>query len=115
MTKSWSTRACCVLLLILLLIIPLGMHAYRARHSTEPFQIKIVDAQSGVGLPSLRLTADNSIVCYTRADGCVNFSEDSLMNRSVYFTIEGQDHHFPGGGKTLRVTHGGHVELRIPR
>ena len=77
-----------------------------------PFQTRIVD-QEGRAVPHVRLTTDNGIVCYTQRNGEVAWSESSLMNRDVHFTIESPGYHFTGGGTTLRVTRGGHAELKI--
>jgi hypothetical protein len=78
----------------------------------HPFQMRIVDQQTGQGLPHVRLTSDNGIVCYTRADGSVLWTESSLMNRDVSFRIE-----TPGaqGTESVRVVQGGHAEVVIRR
>lgn len=77
----------------------------------NPFQMRIVDQQTGQGLPHLRLTSDNGLVCYTRADGSVLWTESSLMDRDVSFRIDA-----PGASRSLkvRVTPGGHEEVSIP-
>src|SRR5580765_1816838 len=76
----------------------------------NPFQIRVVDQQTGQGLPRVRLTSDNGIVCYTRADGSVLWTESSLMDRDVSFRIDA-----PGAPRrlTVRVTPGGHTEVAI--
>ncbi len=96
-----------------LFFLPLLFLPALAMHSA-PFQITIIDQRTGQGVPHIRLTSHNGIVCYTRSNGTVMWNEPSLMDRHVYFSIESPDHHFPGGGTTLRVKHGGHVELKIP-
>ena len=77
----------------------------------NPFQMRVVD-QTGHGLSHVKLTSDNGIVCYTRADGSVLWSESSLMDRDVNFRIEA-----PGAPitTTVRVVEGGHTEVAIPR
>ena len=67
-----------------------------SRWSGVPFQIRIVD-QEGRAVPHVRLTTDNGIVCYTQRNGNVAWSESSLMNRDVHFSIESPGYHFPGG------------------
>ena len=60
----------------------------------NPFQMRVVD-QTGHGVPHVKLTSDNGIVCYTRADGSVLWTESSLMDRDVKFRVEstrGADH-----------------------
>jgi hypothetical protein len=80
----------------------------------EPFRVTIVD-QAGRPVPHVRLTTDNGIVCYTRRDGTVNWTESSLMNRDVYFKIDSLDRRSGKSGTTLRVTHGGRSQLTILR
>jgi hypothetical protein len=47
---------------------------------SAPFQIKVVDEQTGVGVPHLRIITDNGINCYTRENGGVLWDESSLMD-----------------------------------
>jgi len=48
----------------------------------NPFETRVVD-QSGHGVPLVKLTSDNGIVCFTRADGSVLWTESWLMDRDV--------------------------------
>jgi hypothetical protein len=36
-----------------------------------PFQIRVVDERTGIGVGNLRVVTDNGIACYTRANGDV--------------------------------------------
>jgi hypothetical protein len=102
------------LLAPLLFLIPFGAYPrHRANRSAEPFQIRIVDQQSGQGVPNIRLTSDNGILCYARPDGTILWTESSLMDREVYFSIDSPSYRFPGGGKAIRVTHGGKAEFLV--
>jgi hypothetical protein len=78
----------------------------------NPFQMRVVDQQTGQGVPHVKLTSDNGIVCYTRADGSVLWTESSLMDRDVRFRVE-----VPGAQTTtrVRVVQGGHAEVAIRR
>ena len=78
----------------------------------NPFQMRLVDQATGKGLAHVRLTSDNGIVCYTRADGSVLWTESALMDRDVSFRIETS-----GAQRTVRVrvNPGGHVEVAIAR
>lgn len=77
----------------------------------NPFQMRVVD-QTGHGVAHVKLTSDNGLVCYTRADGSVLWTESSLMDRDVKFRIEA-----PGAQTTVRVRviEGGHTEVAIRR
>jgi hypothetical protein len=79
------------------------------------FQIRIVDQQTGRGVPLVMLTTTNNITSITDSNGIVAWNEPGLMNGDVYFRIESPGYIFPGGGRTIRVTRGGHVELTIHR
>jgi len=76
----------------------------------HPFEMRVVDQQTGHGIAHVRLTSDNGVVCYTRADGSVRWTESSLMNRDVRFRIDA-----PGSQSTTseRVVPGGHAEVAI--
>ena len=99
-----------VALPVLLLFLPFDtVHDNRAW--ANPFQMRIVDQETGEGISHVRLASDNGLVCYTRADGSVLWTESALMNRDVSFRIEtsGAQH-----AVTVRVDPGGHAQVAIP-
>jgi hypothetical protein len=98
-------------IVVLLLFLPLGASPDNSAWAA-PFRMRIVDDQTGQGLRHVRLTSDNGIVCFTRTDGSVLWSESALMNRDVSFRIEA-----PGGQSTvtIRVVQGGHAEVVVRR
>ena len=53
--------------------------------SPTPFTMRVVDAQTGRGVPGLRLTSDNGVVCYTTRNGETRWGERSLLGRIVHF------------------------------
>jgi hypothetical protein len=78
-----------------------------------PFTMRVVD-DAGHGVAGLRIVTDNGIVCFTRLDGNVSWSESSLMRRDVRVDVQDQSHiyddaaatrHFKRGGKTTIVVH----------
>jgi hypothetical protein len=79
------------------------------------FQIRVVDRQTGRGVPMVELTTNNHIASFTDSNGIVAWNEPGLMDRAVYFHIESPGYRFPGGGATLHPTGGGHTELKIQR
>jgi len=89
--------------------------ASAARAGGDWFQIRIVDRQTGRGVPLVALIANNDIVSFTDSNGIVAWNEPGLMDREVYFRIESPGYRFPGGVASVAVTRGGSVELRMER
>jgi hypothetical protein len=77
--------------------------------------MRVVDEQTGVGVPNLRVSTDNGIICYTRANGDVIWTESSLMSRGVRFEIKDDGNQFVNVGVRLRVTPGGQAALKVHR
>src|ERR1019366_5228257 len=74
------------------------------------FQIRIVDEQTGRGVPLVELRTTNKISCWTDSNGIVAWNEPDLMQSSVYFSVQSPGYTFPGGGKTLKAVRRGSVE-----
>ncbi len=84
------------------------------------FQIKVVDDQTGRGVPLVELETVNHLRFYTDSAGVVAFLEPGLMNRDVFFHVRSHGYEFAKdgfgyAGKTLAVKPGGSVELKIKR
>ncbi len=84
------------------------------------FQIKVVDDQTGRGVPLVELATVNHLRFYTDSAGVVAFLEPGLMNREVFFHVRSHGYEFAKdgfgyAGKTLAVKSGGSVELKIKR
>ena len=84
-------------------------------HVRDPFVMLVVDADTGRPVPHLRMTTDNGIVCFTRPDGAVNWTEGSLMNRSVHFAVRDDQQQFANVDATVHVTSGGAATLTVRR
>ncbi len=82
---------------------------------SDYFQIKLVDEQTGHGVPLVELRTTNHTSCWTDSNGIIAWNEPGLMDRDVYFAIQSPSYTFQGGGRALRVTRGGRVELKIRR
>jgi len=80
-----------------------------------PFTIRVVDQQTGDGVPDLRVTTDSWIVCYTQAAGDVAWRESSLMGRPVRFEVRDKSHRFDDAAATLQVMPGGRATLKVHR
>jgi hypothetical protein len=101
--------------LSLLLVVAASVFAEPLITSPPPYSMRIVDGGTGEGVPRLRITTDNGIVCYTLLDGSVTWGESSLMGRAVRFEMQDDAHRFDSTGTTLHVTHGGHATVTVRR
>ena len=108
--RSLAIRTLAVLP-VLLSFLPFGTAPVNSAWA-NPFQMRIVDQQTGQGISKVRLTSDNGLVCYTRADGSVPWTESALMDRDVSFRIETSA---AERTVTVRVTPGGYVVVAITR
>jgi len=77
----------------------------------QPFRMRIVDP-AGNGIPHVRVTSDNGIVCHTRADGSIHWTERSLRDREVRFLIQTSD---VRETVVRRVSPDGQVEIALPK
>jgi hypothetical protein len=102
-----------VLPLAIVLFGPAFLAHSRFASASVPFAMHVVDDQTGVGLASLRVTTDNGIICYTRANGDVTWTESSLMRRAVHFEVTDGRNQFQTDGVTANVTPGGQITITV--
>ena len=76
-------------------------------HTSNPFLMHILNEQ-GQGIPDIRVVSDNGIVCRTRADGSVRWTERSVVNRSVRFRLDWSNGH---RDVTLQSTPGSRADV----
>jgi hypothetical protein len=86
----------------------------------KPFAIRVVDDQTGRGVPLVALKTVNDIVYLTDSNGLVAFDEPGLMHGRVFFSVSSHGYEFPADGfgyhgKSLSVTPGGQATLAIHR
>ena len=84
------------------------------------FGIKVVDEQTGRGVPLVELETVNAIRYYTDSAGWVAFHEPGLMNQRVFFSVKSHGYEFPKDGFGMRgakieTKEGGRAELKIKR
>ena len=104
---------------ITVLYLPLLLLAY-PQTADKTFAIKIIDDQTGRGVPLVELQTVNNIRYVTDSNGLVAFHEPGLMNCAVFFTIKSHGYEFAKDGfgfrgKAIEVKEGGSVTLRIKR
>lgn len=88
--------------------------------SVAPFKIRIVDADTGRGVPLVELETVGHVRYYTDSAGVVAIDEPSLFGCDIYFFVRSHGYGFRKdgfgfAGKRLRVTPGGEATLRIKR
>lgn len=105
---------------ITLSVLALVLAADAAPHSGAYFKIRVVDAETGRGVPLVELRTVNGIRYYSDSAGAVAFYEPGLMDRTVFFYVQSHGYEFPKDGfgirgRALPVTEGGSAELKIKR
>ncbi|MBB3127964.1 hypothetical protein FHS19_002618 [Paenibacillus rhizosphaerae] len=86
----------------------------------EPFMIKVVDAETGRGIPLVELKTTNNILYYTDSAGVVAFDEPGLMDTTVFFHMSSDGYEIPADmfgnrGQAVEITPGGSVTLQMNR
>ncbi|MBM4018228.1 MAG: hypothetical protein FJ288_07845 [Planctomycetes bacterium] len=84
------------------------------------FGIRVIDGDTGRGVPLVELETVNAIRCYTDSAGWAAFHEPGLMNRRVFFFVKSHGYEFPKDGFGMRgvaleTREGGRAELKIKR
>jgi hypothetical protein len=107
------------LLIALLTVAPRALVAGEG-DDPRPFVIRVVDDQTGRGVPLVELRTTNEIVLVTDSAGVVVFREPGLMDQTVFFSVKSHGYEFPKDGfgmrgKALKVEPGGSAELRVRR
>ena len=77
--------------------------------TSDPFIMRILN-EEGRGIPNIRVVSDNGIVCRTRADGSVRWTERSVTNRDVRFRLDWSNGH---RDVTLHSTPGGRADVAL--
>ncbi len=62
------------------------------------FQIKVVDEETGRGVPLVELKTVNQIRYYTDSNGIVAFYEPGLMGQEVFFSLSSHGYQYPKDG-----------------
>lgn len=86
----------------------------------EPFMIKIVDAETGRGIPLVELKTTNSILYYTDSAGVVAFNEPGLMDQTVFFHLASDGYEVPADmfgnrGQAVPISSGGTITIEMNR
>lgn len=102
--------------LLLLLILA----ASAAIAETRFFTIRVIDAQTGRGVPLVELRTVHAVRYYTDSAGLVAFYEPGLMDQEVFFFVSSHGYQYPADGfgmhgARLNVRPGGQATLKLKR
>lgn len=81
--------------------------------SAANYEIQVVDAATGRGVPLVKLTPQNGTTVYTDSNGIAAFNQTGLMNQNVPFNIS--SYGYTGFNATLQTTGGASAQLSIDR
>ena len=84
------------------------------------FAIRVVDAETGRGVPLVELETVNHLRFYTDSNGTVAFREPGLMDRQIFFHVRSHGYEFPKDGfgyrgVRLKTTPGTEAVLKLKR
>jgi hypothetical protein len=84
------------------------------------FQIKVIDEQTGRGVPLVELSTTHNLRLYTDSQGVVAFYEPGLLDQDVYFHVKSHGYEYPQDGfgyrgRGVRITAGGSAEFKVKR
>jgi hypothetical protein len=84
------------------------------------FAIRVVDDQTGRGVPLAELKTQNSAAWWTDSAGVVAFDEPGLMGQEVFFHLSSPGYDYPkdffnNRGVKLRATPGGTAQVKLKR
>lgn len=85
-----------------------------------PFVIRVIDDQSGRGVPLVELKTANDVLFVTDSAGVAAVTGADFMHRKVYFSVKSHGYEFPkdgfgSHGRALDVKPGGTAELKVKR
>ncbi len=88
--------------------------------AADYFRIRVIDEQTGRGVPLVELRTVNSVCYYTDSAGFIAFHEPGLMDQEVHFSISAHGYEYPADGfgyrgVRLKISPGGEATIKIKR
>lgn len=89
-------------------------------NASEPFAIRVVDDQTGRGVPLVELKSVAARSYFTDNAGLVAIDDPAILGSEAFFTVASHGYEFPADGfgfhgRRIDVQAGGEVELKIQR
>jgi hypothetical protein len=102
------------------LTIAAGAGAVASAARSEYFAIRVVDEQTGRGVPLVELKTTNDVRHVTDSNGLIAFLEPGLMDTEVFFHVASHGYEFPKDGfgyrgVRLKPTASGEATVKIKR
>lgn len=131
--KQWKSAGIWACIMLMAMTAPGAATAAQAAESSggqdvsiakkavqKPFTIKVVDAETGRGIPLVELKTTNNVLYYTDSAGVVAFDEPGLMDQSVFFHLSSHGYDFPADmfgnrGQAVQITPGGTITIEMNR
>ena len=103
-----------------LLIIPIWVVGLLPDDAADYFQVRVVDQETGRGVPLVELRTVNNVRYFTDSAGYIAINSPELLNREIYFHVASHGYEFPADkfgyrGRKLKVVPGGSAEIRVKR
>ena len=111
----------CPFLALLTLLLCLLASAPRLQAAPQDyFQVTVVDADTGRGVPLVELKTVNAVTFYTDSNGVVALDEPDLMGHMVWFSVKSHGYEYPADGFGYRgvalvVKAGGKAQIKLRR
>ncbi len=91
-----------------------------ARAESSYFEIAVLDAETGRGIPLVELETVHRMKFVTDNAGLIAFHEPGVMGQTVFFSVKAQGYEVPKdgfgiAGARLKVEEGGRGEVRLKR
>lgn len=103
----------------MLVILTLGMSPHSSAAGAY-FKIRVIDEQTGRGVPLVELRTTNDAAWWTDSNGIIAFNEPGLMGLQVYFHVGSPGYDMPpdffgNRGVKLKPTAGGEAVVKLKR
>ena len=89
--KNMHQQIIIILFLAIFVSIPLGLQAQDHPY----FKIRVIDEQTGRGIPLVEIRTQSWIRYYTDSNGLVAFYEPGLMDQDLYLFIQSEGYDYP--------------------
>lgn len=98
-----------------LYILTFDVQSLVAQDSLKYFIVRVIDSQTGRGVPLVELKTSSSLRYYTDSNGIIAFNEPALMNQLVSFAVFSHGYECPKDPLIFNTIPGTNATIRIKR